>query len=59
MCSLLLARRGNTHGRLTELYPVSTHLLQSTLITNSLRIEAGGRTGERAGGQARLMEERK
>lgn len=59
MCSLLLAKRRNTHERLTELFPVSNHLLQLTLITNSLRIGAVVRREERAGGQARLMEDRK
>lgn len=38
---------------------MSTHLLQSTLVTNSLRIGAGGGRGERGRGQARLMEDRK
>lgn len=48
-----------THVILTELYPVSIHLLQSTLVVNSLRILAVRRIGERGRGQARLMEDRK
>lgn len=59
MCFLLLAKRRNTHERLTELYPVSNHLLQLTLITNSLWIGAAMKREERARGQARLMEDRK
>lgn len=59
MCFPLLAERGNTHERLTELYPVSNHLLQLTLITNSLRIGAAVRREERPRGQARLMEDPK
>lgn len=45
----LLAKREETHDRLTELYTVSIHLLQSTHTTNPLRIGAGGRRGERGG----------
>lgn len=57
MCFLLLAQRRNTRERLTELYPVSNHLLQLTLITNSLRIGAATKRGHED--KARLMEDRK